>query len=327
VSFPSFYQPSDVTRLYIERAAVVAEEARRYRDEHRIADAAADHRRIAGFGIDCQVAFCHPDASLFVPGAVEDTTRTVEWLYRNLGRITRLYFTLDTHSVFQIFHPAAWVDREGRHPAPFTVITAEDVRQGRWIPRLDGAAEDARAVCLEYCEKLEATGRYVLTIWPYHALLGGVSHTLVPALMEASLFHSVARRIDEVFEIKGRLALTENYSVFAPEVRELQGRPLAGFNPRLFDELLSYDRIYVFGQAKSHCVMESLRDIQRECVARGRERLLEKVYILEDAMSPVTPPPLDPLPEALDFPRVAERAIRDFAASGMKVARTADPMD
>jgi nicotinamidase-related amidase len=318
---PAFYQPSDLTRLYIERAAVVAEEARRYRDEHRIAPADEDRRRVAGFGIDCQVAFCHPQASLFVPGAVEDTTRTIEWLYRNLGRITRLFFTLDTHSVFQVFHPAAWVDPEGRHPAPFTVISAEDVRQGRWIPRLDPAAG------LEYCEKLEATGRYVLTIWPYHALLGGLSHGLVPALMEASLFHSIARRVDEAFEIKGRLAMTENYSVFAPEVRELRGRPTAGFNAGLFDELMSYDRIYVFGQAKSHCVMESLRDIERECRARGRQGLLEKIHVLEDAMSPVTPPPLDPLPEALDFPRVAERAMRDFAASGMKVVRTTDPLD
>jgi nicotinamidase-related amidase len=318
---PSFYRPSDVTALYMERAAVVAEEARRYRDTHAVAAAHEDRRRIAGFGIDCQVAFCHPQASLFVPGAVEDTVRTIEWLYRNLGRITRLFFTLDTHSAFQVFHPAAWVDPEGRHPAPFTVITADDVRQGRWISRLDGGA------ALEYCEKLEATGRYVLTIWPYHALLGGFSHALVPALMEAGLFHSLVRQADPVFEIKGRLPATENYSVFAPEVRELAGQPMAGFNTRLFDDLLSYDRIYVFGQAKSHCVMESLRDIQRECRQRGQERFLEKIYVLEDAMSPVTPPPLDPLPEALDFPRVAERAMRDFAASGMKIARTSDPVD
>jgi nicotinamidase-related amidase len=322
VTLPGFYRPADVPRLYIERAALVAEEARRYRDEHHIAPSDEDGRRIAGLGIDCQVAFCHPEASLFVPGAVEDITRAVEWLYRNLGHLTRLFFTLDTHSVFQIFHPAAWVDVEGRHPDPFTVVTAGDVRRGRWISRLESPA-----ACLEYCEKLEATGRYVLTIWPYHALLGGMSHSLVPALMEASLFHSVARRVEAVFEIKGRLAMTENYSVFAPEVRELGGRPLAGFNARLFEELMSYDRVYVFGQAKSHCVMESLRDIQRECRARGSEDLLEKVYVLEDAMSPVRPPALDPLPEALDFPRVAERAMRDFAASGMKVVRTTDPLD
>src|SRR5262249_32114135 len=98
--------------------------------------------------------------------------------------------------------------------------STDDVRRGRWRPvlRPEGFPEFSEATASEYCERLEKSGRYVLTIWPYHALLGGASHALVPALMEAALFHSVARRRETVFEIKGRSAVTENYSVLSPEV-------------------------------------------------------------------------------------------------------------
>jgi nicotinamidase-related amidase len=325
--WPTFYDPAAVAQLYVERAARVAEEAASFRREHAITDAREDAYRIAAFGIDCQVAFCTPGASLFVPGAVEDTVRTVEWLYGNLGSITTLVLSLDTHSVHQIFHPAAWADPEGRPPAPFTVITADDVRSGRWRPVLRPPGfPDFKAACIEYCEELEKSGRYVLTVWPYHALLGGTSHALVPALMEAGLFHSLARRQETVFEIKGRSAVTENYSVLAPEVRRLGGKTVGDFNARLFRMLVEHDRVYVFGQAKSHCVRATLQDLLQEC-RRIDPLLLRKIHVLEDAMSPVPPPPLDPLPEALDFPKVAARALEEFAAAGMRIVRTSDPVE
>jgi nicotinamidase-related amidase len=250
--------------------------------------------------------------------------RTAEWIYRNADRITKLVFSLDTHSVYQMFHPSCWVDREGKHPEPFTVITAKDVREGRWIPLLrDETFRDPVTLALEYCERLEATGKYVLTIWPYHALLGGFSHALVPALMEAALYHAVLRRADTHFEIKGRSPWTENFSVLSPEVRELQGRAVGEFNDRLFDLLMSYDRVYIFGQAKSHCVLSTLLDLEQACRRRD-PALLGRIWVLEDAMSPVPPPPLDPLPPGLDFPAVAERAIARLREAGMRVARTSE---
>jgi nicotinamidase-related amidase len=326
VELPAHYTPGDVGTLFLERAAIVAEAAERFREARRIPPARGDVRRVAALGIDCQAAFCLPGASLFVPGAVEDSRRAIEWLYRHLASITTLFFTLDTHSVFQIFHPTSWVDGDGKPPPPFTPISARDVREGRWIPVLaDPEVPDPRAAAIEYCERLEATGRYVLTIWPYHALLGGTSHALVPALMEAALFHAVARRTDPIFEIKGRARFTENYSALSPEVRTLGGREVGVFNASLFDGLMAHDRVYVFGQAKSHCVLETLRDLERECRRRDPE-LLAKIFVLEDATSPVPPPPLDPLPEALDFPRIAEKAFRGFAEAGMHLVRTSDPV-
>jgi len=316
---PSFYDDARVGSLYLERAARVTEEARRYAVEHRVRPAREDRLRIAAFGIDAQVAFCQPEASLFVPGAVEDSQRTLRWLYTHLDRLTGLVFSMDTHRVFQIFHPAWWQDEDGQPPPPLTVITPADVRSGRW--RATRHPEES----LAYCERLESTGRYVLTVWPYHALLGGLSHALLPAMMEASLFHSLVRDTPTHIVQKGEEALTENYSVFSPEVTEVSGRTVGRFDQALFDHLLTFDRVYVFGQAKSHCVLSTLMDLKRRIEETDRSKM-GRIHILEDAMSPVPAPPLDPLPPGLDFPRVANEAMRTLQEAGMKVVRTTDPI-
>ncbi len=163
----------------------------------------------------------------------------------------------------------------------------------------------------------------MLTIWPYHTLLGGVSHALVPAAMELAMFHALARDAATVFETKGQNPLTENYSVLSPEVTELHGVRVGAFNETLFDTLMKHDRVYVFGQAKSHCVLSTLFDM-RDRIAKTDRALAKKIWILSDAMSPVPPPPLHPLPPELDFPRVAERGLEDLRAFGMNVVTTTD---
>ena len=315
MDIPSYFEAAKMGDVWPERAALVADAAMAARARGVVGAARDDKRRIAAFGIDCQIGFCTPGASLFVPGAVGDTERTARWLYTNMGALTELMFSLDTHAVHQVFHPAFWRDAAGNPPPPFTVISVSDVKAGRWTPR------DARAG--EYVEKLARAGKYALTIWPYHVLLGGVSHALVPALMEASIFHAVARDVPTAFETKGQHPLTENYSVLSTEVSELGGERVGTFNTRLYDHLISFDRIYVFGQAKSHCVLSTLRDLAGHAKDRA---LLSRIHVLVDAMSPVPAPPLDPLPAALDFPRIAEEAFAELGAAGMVLCKTVDPI-
>jgi len=89
--------------------------------------------------------------------------------------------------------------------------------------------------------------------------------------------------------------------------------------------LMEFDRVYVFGQAKSHCVLSTLRDMQ-EHIASVDPKLMSKVWVLEDATSPVPAPPLDPLPPALDFPRIADQAFVELRAAGMNLVKTTDPI-
>ena len=134
------------------------------------------------------------------------------------------------------------------------------------------------------------------------------------------MFHALVRSAQTPFETKGTHAMTENYSVLSPEVTEVAGQVVGAFNAPFFKMLLEYDRVYVFGQAKSHCVLSTLNDLQ----AHLDPKLAGKIWILEDAMSPVTPPPLDPLPDALNFPLIANKAIEQWKAAGMKVVKTTD---
>ena len=181
-STPEFYDPSQVASCTSSAAASGRRRAPRpTRRSTASSRPGQDKLRIAAFGIDVQVGFCTPGASLFVPGAVEDTTRTIEWLYRNLDRITGLFFSMDTHRVFQIFHPAWWIDDERQPPA---AVHSGLLRRGA-RGQVDSRSR-TRTSASSTAKKLEATGKYVLTIWPYHTLLGGLSHALVPALMEAA---------------------------------------------------------------------------------------------------------------------------------------------
>lgn len=320
---PSFYRPDDVQTLYIERTALVAEEA----EKQRLTDAATDKFRVLVLGIDPQVGFCHPDASLFVPGAVDDLRRIIDWIYNNVGRITKFIVSLDTHTLHQVFHPAFWSDKDGKHPAPFTVISSKDIEDGKWIPNLPGQKEfkDLTKSMIDYTTQLEKGGKYALTIWPYHTLLGGASHTVAPALMEAIIFHSIARRTDPSFAVKGTNPYTENFSVLAPEVTKIDNLSVGKFNAGLVDVMKTFDRIYVFGQAKSHCVLSTLMSIHDKY---GQDRdFMKKFFLLEDAMSTIPAPPLDPLPDALNFPKVTEEAFAMFAKAGMHRVSTKEPKE
>lgn len=314
---------------YARRAA----DAQAWAHEHRIEPAAADRPRIVLLLVDCQNTFCIPGFELFVggrsgTGAVDDNVRLCEFMYRNLGAITEIAVTMDTHLAIQIFHPVFWIDAAGRHPtAAATVITAEDVERGAWRVNPEvassvtgGDLDRLTAHALHYVRSLAAR-RYPLMIWPYHAMLGGIGHALVPAVEEAAFFHGIARETAPRFEVKGDNPLTEHYSVLRPEVLEgADGKPIGRKNDAFTDHLLAFDAVIIAGQAKSHCVEWTVHDLMGEAEAR-RPGFVEKIYLLEDCTSPVV------VPEVVDFTEQADEAFRRFARAGMHVVRSTDPLD
>ncbi len=312
---------------YQQRSA----EAEQWARDYGIAPAQTDRWRIALLAVDVQNTFCLPDYELFVGGrsgrgAVDDNRRLTEFIYRNLGTITRIIPTLDTHQALQIFHAVYLVDENGRHPDPFTLVSLEDVAQGRW--RFNAAVAVSLGLdpvygqrCLEhYTRRLREGGKYNLTVWPYHAMLGGVGHALVALVEEAIFFHGIARLSRPDFQLKGDNPLTEHYSVLGPEVRDGPvGEAIAARNEALIDELLSFDAVVIAGQAKSHCVAWTIDDLLRGVEARDAA-LARKVYLLEDCTSPVV------VPGSIDYTDEADRAFRRFAEAGMHVVRSTDPL-
>ena len=174
---------------------------------------------------------------------------------------------------------------------------------------------------LHYVRRLRERGKYDLVIWPYHAILGGIGHALVSAVEDAMFFHTVARRSQAGFEIKGDFALTEHYSVLSPEVDEDQeGNVIAGKNTSFLNTLLEFDAVVVAGQAKSHCLAWTMEDLLTEMASR-HEDLAKKVYLLEDCTSPVV------VPDVVDFTEAADAAFQRFAEAGMNEVRSTEPVD
>ena len=328
---PPHFEPDTVGEVWRVHYEERAREAEAWASEHALSPASEDSPRICLVAVDVQNTFCIPGFELFVAGrsgtgAVDDNHRLCEFLYRNLDTITQIVPTLDTHQAIQIFHAVWLVDDEGRHPEPYTLVSAEDVAAGRW--QVDSAVAESLGLDLDYARRhldsythaLEESGKYRLTIWPYHAMLGGIGHALVSAVEEAIFFHTIARRSQADFQPKGSSPLTEHYSVMGPEVtRGPDGELLGEKNAALLEDLFTFDAVVIAGQAKSHCVAWTIDDLLS---SPFREQgLAEKVYLLEDCTSPVV------VPGVVDYTDEADAAFKRFSEAGMHVVRSTEPIE
>jgi nicotinamidase-related amidase len=328
---PSHFDPDTVGAVWRVPYQERAQQARQWAATHRIEAAADDAFRIGLLIVDAQNTFCIPEFELYVggrsgTGAVDDGRRLCAFIYRNLHRITRVIPTMDTHQAMQIFHAIYLVDAHGRHPDPFTLISVEDVEQGRW--RFD--PEVARGLGIDreygqqhlvsYTRQLRDTGKYTLTVWPYHSMLGGIGHALVSAIDEAVFFHSIARYSQPDFHVKGSNPLTEHYSVLGPEVTVGPDKQTIAKKDRaLIGTLLEFDAVVIAGQAKSHCVAWTIDDLLQS-VLKHDSALASKVYLLEDCTSPVV------IPDVIDYSNEADAAFKRFTDAGMHVVHSVDPI-
>jgi nicotinamidase-related amidase len=332
LSVPSHYRPEKVGEVWKIPYQERAEEARNWAEQHHIRPASNDIFRICLVAVDVQNTFCIPGFELYVggrsgTGAVDDNRRLCEFIYRNLHVVTQICPTMDTHEIMQIFHELYLINDKGEHPAPFTLISVEDIQNGVW--KFNEALcysfhidkEFGHKQLLHYTTKLKEGGKYDLTIWPYHAMLGGIGHALVAAFEEAIFFHGVARYSQPDFHVKGDEPFTEHYSVLGPEVLEgPQDEPLARKSEKFFYKLIQYDAVIIAGQSKSHCVAWTIDDLLRDILAKDRQ-LVEKVYLLEDCTSPVV------VPGIIDYTEQADNAFQRFADAGMHIVKSTEPIE
>lgn len=325
---PSFFDARRVGEVWRVPYQDRASQARDWAKQQRLQPAAKDKVRLCLMIIDAQNTFCIPDFELFVGGrsgmgAIKDNQRLCEFIYRNLGVITEIAPTMDTHTAMQIFHPMFWVNDAGENPAPMTMISLDQVQSGQWkvnpaiaYSLAKGNYTGLQSFALHYVKRLSNEGKYPLTIWPYHSMLGGIGHALVSAVEEACFVHNIARHSQTNFEIKGGNPLTENYSVLRPEVLDdPTGRPIAQKNARFIQKLLEFDAVIIAGQAKSHCVAWTIEDLLTEIQAQDPQ-LARKVYLLEDCTSPVV------VPGIVDFTDQADAAFQRFAKAGMHLVQS-----
>ncbi|MDO8408070.1 MAG: nicotinamidase [bacterium] len=338
---PSFFNPDNASRWdHGPDLQALFTEALDWRKSVR--SATSDRKRVCLLPIDMQKDFCFPEGTLYVggrsgTGAIDDSRRLAEFIYRNLGVITAIRPSFDTHLSVQIFFPTFFNTADGKPVAPHTDITHQSLLKGEFSVSPAAAAAlglDYNWLCqyaLHYTSELEKpnpqTGqKYCLRIWPFHCMLGMPGHSLVGVVEEAAMFHAFVRGTQLHPEVKGGNPLTENYSILRPEVLLAHdGQVIAQKNTKVIQTLLNYDYVFILGQAASHCVKSTIDDLLYEIMQKD-PALARKVYVMADCMSAVA------VPDGkggfyADFTDEATAALKRFADAGMHVVKSTDSLD
>ncbi len=250
-------------------------------------------------GIDLQYDFLE-NGSLAVPGSHDDLQRLLGWTYDNMSKITSVKLSKDTHNVFQIFHPSWWQDSSGEKPQPLTAITLQDMDANNWIPIVNPIGSR------DYVENLEKLGKKTLVIWPYHCIQGTLGCAIDSQLMNLILYHSTIRRTRLDIMVKGTSPMSEMYGIFKPEY---DARNIIDL--KILNAIANYDRIVITGQAKSHCVLETIAQMLEHY--QGNQGAVQKMFVLEDTMS-IIPSFEDSTNESFD----------EFRSKGVNLVTTQD---
>lgn len=245
-----------------------------------------------------------PNATLPVAGAAEDMKRLVSLIDRVGSRLEDVHVTLDSHNRIQIERPSWWMDQSGKQPPPFTLIRESDVVDGIWTPRNPAY----RPKTIEYLHALEATPEnYLHMVWPPHCEIATWGHNIYEPLMAALQRWQDKEYANVDFVTKGSNPWREHFGGLMAAVPDPQD-PGTSLNTALLQILADADIIGVAGEASSHCVLETVRQIADNI---GDEHL-KKFHIITDCMSPVPQPPGGP-----DFPAIAKDFFNQMAQRGM----------
>jgi len=253
--------------------------------------------------IDPQRDF-HEGGSLAVAGAKADSSRTAKMIQDHLSDIHQISVTLDSHLKLHIANPFFWKNKEGQHPPPFTLITEKEISDFTWVPSRPELLQHT----IEYVRGLESNKRFSLLVWPEHCLIGTPGHN-VEEQLNTALQNWSGHNLDIVNYVnKGTCPLTEMYSGLKADV-ELKHDESTQLNRKLVARLLEADRVLICGQALSHCVQFTTRDL----VANWPKQRLKDLWLIEDQCSAVA-----------TFEKAAGAFVDDMRAAGLTVCQTAD---
>lgn len=243
-------------------------------------------KSVAMLVIDPQNDFCDPNGSLFVKGADQDSIRLAEIITKYKKEIDDIYCTLDTHHLIHVAHPIFWMQQDGTHPNPFTLISENDILSGKF--RTTNPAFQKRG--LDYVQKLKANGRYMLCIWPPHCLIGSKGHNVVDPIYKAFMeWEDQFAMVDYI--TKGSNFWTEHYSAVQADVVDPQDPGTMLNKVGLIDPLENHDLILLTGQALDYCVANTIRDIANTFGIDS----IKKMFLILDTTSCVNAPGLEHL--------------------------------
>lgn len=254
--------------------------------------------------IDLQLDFCDiPGSPLPVPGAVKDVERIASLIDKDL--FGQIFSSIDSHYNLDISHPKWWIDDKGNTINPFIGISADDVKNGKYNAIIDPVAS------LRYLESLETDGEFNHFIWPEHCLKGTPGQTLHPTYFTALTKWMHRNKKWVSFIDKGVNPFTEHFGIFRANV-PIANDSTTQINQGIFNALRSNDEIYIVGEAQTHCVANSLRQM-----IQIAPDLAPKIIVIEDCMSPVVNLPAD-------FYPMIDKLYNDAYTLGVRKVKSTD---
>ncbi len=251
--------------------------------------------------IDMQYDFCSPEGALYVPGSEMDVSRLSGFISANESRINHVIFTQDNHNVVDISHPVFWEDKRGNFPKPFTEISLKKVLGEVWQPRFQ------KGKAIEYIRKLEQQGEFPHSIWPEHCLIGSHGAAIVDELLEPVKEWARKGNFYDLV-IKGTNPMTEHFGALKANV-PIAGCPETHLNTDLVNRLMNAGKIYIAGEARSHCVATTIKQMLH------LGGLARKLHILEDCMSNIP-----------GFEKIAQPIYDKAKAEGAKFVLSTEPL-
>lgn len=229
--------------------------------------------------IDPQNDFCDPKGSLFVPGADQDMCRLAQHMRDNGRDYTDVLVSLDSHDRIAIFHPKYWVDREGNHPTPYTLLEREDFESGAWRP----ASSRNDYYTKRWFDQIEREGTFGMMVWPEHCIVSTWGHQICDTIMHA---------LDEWRDTTGRSVryTFKGETPYAEQLSAFDGTDSSWQDERSSEEMVARlamcETVTFAGEAISHCVQESVISYLDQ-IRRAGGRAGQKVFVLTDCTSPV----------------------------------------
>lgn len=279
--------------------------------------------------IDGQNDFVDPNGALYVAGAEKEAVNLanmIKRLKKNSGHVfSKIHATLDAHHLNDIAHPTMWIDEDGNHPSPFTIISKQDVVDGKWRASnfgkvaIAGQEKSFNEIFTEYVTKLEEFGRNMLCIWPPHCLIGTPGQAVYPELFEAYTEWCKTTQGWINFVAKGTFQFSEHYSAIRADVPN-SAVPGTQMNTALLDDVNKADKVVWAGWAGSHCTKWTVKDAI-DYFGEGENSFIRKSILLEDATAPV-----GDIPGVTNFAQDRLDFIDEFKSRGGTVTTTQEFM-
>lgn len=206
-------------------------------------------------------------------------------------KISKIRPSLDSHHRNDGSHNTAWKGRDGQSPPPFTIVTEDDVKSQKWVPRFpigvfDGKVMSSLEWAIKYTAALAKNGRAVLCLWPPHCEIGTWGNNIYYPLQEAYNDWCAATNGIIDFITKGQWPWSEHYSAMRADVID-SSRPETQMNTDVIQGAVQADIILWTGWAGSHCLRWTALDAINE-FGSGKNELIQKSVFFEDASASVS---------------------------------------